>query len=319
MRAVVAGAALSLFFILVPMPALAATNSLLNPIVPAECHCDNQPDPTDPSKKITTAASYGCVLQTVQNGVNVLISLSILVFVLWLAYAGALFMASSASPGLREQGKTRIMNAVIGIIVILAAWLIVDFIMKTLYDNNSGFGPWNSILKSNGNDTCIVAKNPVSITTGSLSIVTGAPGTMTSSVAGGGTGATGLRIEAATSNITHNAGSGDGHACLHNVRQALSAGGVSLSCPHNGNPLLQYAGDCNAPLQALGFGSLGSGDSNPQKGDIVVIQHTAGNRIGHIAMFNGTNWVSDFVQSNGESPPGNPYKSGFGGAQYWRP
>ncbi|MEO6536528.1 MAG: D-alanyl-D-alanine carboxypeptidase family protein [Candidatus Paceibacterota bacterium] len=186
MKTAIAGAALSFFFLLSPLQALAATNSLLNPIVPAECHCENQTAPD--GSLITSAAGYGCVLQTVQNGVNVLISLSVLVFVLWLAYAGALFMASSASPGLREQGKTRIMNAVIGIIVILAAWLIVDFIMKTLYDNSSDFGPWNSILASKGNDTCIAATEPVSITSGSWSIVTGAPGTMINSVAGGGTG-----------------------------------------------------------------------------------------------------------------------------------
>ena len=66
---------------------------------------------------------------------------------------------------------------------------------------------------------------------------------------------------------------------------------------------------------------MGAGDSSPQAGDIVVIQHINGsNTIGHIAMFNGTNWVSDFTQPNTESPPGNPYPANqFGGAQYWRP
>ncbi|MDB5190144.1 MAG: uncharacterized protein JWN49_470 [Parcubacteria group bacterium] len=183
LKIAIASASFSLLFLFLPMSAHADTNSLLNPIVPTECHCEGQKAPD--GSTITTAPGYGCVLQTVQNGVNVLISISILVCVLWLAYAGTLFLASSASPGLREQGKTRIMNAVIGLVVILAAWLIIDFVMKALYNGDSSFGPWNSILASqSSDDKCIVAKNPTSLTSGSISIVSGTSATGASSGTG---------------------------------------------------------------------------------------------------------------------------------------
>lgn len=150
------------------------------------------------------APSWGCILETLQNAINVGISVGIIICVLYLAYAGALFIMSSANPGLREQGKTRLANGVIGMLVILGAWVTVDFIMKTLYDpttafSGENFGPWNSILKSNGDDYCIKEQDPVALTSGSWSIVTGAPGTMTSSVAGGVGVAKGLCSDSNTS------------------------------------------------------------------------------------------------------------------------
>lgn len=188
MRTAVAGASLSFLFLLLPLPVFASDVTFFGPIVPAECKCDNQKAPD--GSPITTAAGYGCVLQTIQNSVNLVISISIILCVLWLAYAGSLFMVSSASPGLREQGKTRIMNAVIGIVVILAAWLIIDFVMKTLYNESGNFGPWNAILAdSNPADRCIVAKNPTALTTGSVGIVHGTPPPGTSATPGTGTGA----------------------------------------------------------------------------------------------------------------------------------
>ncbi|CAN5700525.1 hypothetical protein BH11PAT2_BH11PAT2_05410 [soil metagenome] len=142
------------------------------------------------------APSWGCILQTIQNAINVGISVGIIICVLYVAYAGVLFMMSSANPGLREQGKTRLMNGVIGMLVILSAWIAVDFVMKALYDpsvaiSGKNFGPWNSILASNGNDYCIQAQDPTALTSGSLSIsqiVSGTPPPGTSSAPPAGTG-----------------------------------------------------------------------------------------------------------------------------------
>lgn len=188
MKHALAGAILTFVVLLMPAPAHAATATFFGPIIPPECQCTGQKNPDGSASTLTTAAGYGCVLQTVQNSVNLLISLSIIVCVLWLSYAGAMFMASSASPGLREQGKARIMNAIIGLIVILAAWLIVDFVMKTLYDQGGKFGPWNAILAGNadGSDKCIAASMPSALVTGSLGVVSGAPVGTSNGPAGSG-------------------------------------------------------------------------------------------------------------------------------------
>ncbi|MDB5190142.1 MAG: hypothetical protein JWN49_468 [Parcubacteria group bacterium] len=142
------------------------------------------------------APSWGCVLQTIQNAVNVGISVGVVICVLYMAYAGVLFMMSSANPGLREQGKTRLMNGVIGMVVVLGAWVAVDFVMKALYDpstafSGTNFGPWNSILASNGDDYCIRPHDPTALTSGSISIVSGvaqSPGAG-APASGSGTGA----------------------------------------------------------------------------------------------------------------------------------
>ncbi|MES2225179.1 MAG: pilin [Patescibacteria group bacterium] len=146
----------------------AGLGGVFDPIIPKDGSC------TCPG----SAPSWGCVLQVLQNVINVAIGVGIIICVLWLAWAGALFMMSGANPGLREQGKTRIANGVIGLLVILSAWLVVDFVMKTLYDPNTAFsgknfGPWNSILASKGNDFCIVAHDPVSLAYGTVDILKG--------------------------------------------------------------------------------------------------------------------------------------------------
>jgi hypothetical protein len=41
---------------------------------------------------------------------------------------------------------------------------------------------------------------------------------------------------------------------------------------------------------------------SPIAGDIVVIQPASARGHGHMAMFNGTNWVSDFKQMHGLYP-----------------
>ncbi|MBA3789172.1 hypothetical protein H0X32_02120, partial [Patescibacteria group bacterium] len=111
--------------------------------------------------------------------------------------------------------------------------------------------------------------------------------------------------------------------CLASVQRALSEGGVTLSCPTGAGGKGGWAGNCNGPLQSLGFSSLGASDSSPQAGDILVIQHPHPSNgalpIGHIAMYNGSQWVSDTNQNTNEVPPGNPYGSGGTDPQYWRP
>jgi hypothetical protein len=134
-------------FILIPLAAHAAVTGL-TPIIPSTgvCSCPG------------SAPDWGCVLQTIQSTINDLIYLATVIITLFIALAGFTYMTSGGSAEKRQLANKRIMNAVIGLLIVLVAWLLVDSVMKVLYNQNSSFGPWNSILAGNKNDYCIVPK-----------------------------------------------------------------------------------------------------------------------------------------------------------------
>lgn len=89
--------------------------------------------------------------------------------------------------------------------------------------------------------------------------------------------------------------------CAHYVRIALQAGGANLGKhPEHAKeygPILRRIGDSEIVVE------------NPDtykfmKGDIVVIQPYAnGNKSGHIAAYDGKDWISDFIQKDFWSGP----------------
>lgn len=171
---------------LVPHAASAAGNAtFFGPIIPPACHCDTA------QLGYASAPDWGCVLQVIQNAMNFAISLGFIIFVLVLAYAGVLFIANPANPSARETGKTVIVNALVGLLVALCSWLLVDFVMKTLYHPEASgtgvaqLGPWNAILGGNEGDYCIKPHNPPTTAGGvSTGQGTGGTGTVTSTGSG---------------------------------------------------------------------------------------------------------------------------------------
>lgn len=134
-----------------PASAHAATATFFGPIVAEECHCPG------------SAPSYGCVLATVQNTINFGISLACILAALALAYAGLMWVVNSTNPEGRKQASGMLLNVFVGLVIVLSAWLIIDFVMKKLYAGEHGskdFGPWNSILAGQAGDQCIVATTP---------------------------------------------------------------------------------------------------------------------------------------------------------------
>lgn len=97
---------------------------------------------------------FGGALQLIQNGMNAAISFGVIIFVLVIAGAGILWILTPTNPENHSQAKKILTNAVIGLLIILSAWLVVDFVMKLLYNPSArNFGPWNAILT--GGDLCI--------------------------------------------------------------------------------------------------------------------------------------------------------------------
>ena len=112
-------------------------------------------------------------------------------------------------------------------------------------------------------------------------------------------GKSGLDIEKAVKALDDNAQDESSGRCARFVREALLAGGVVIS-PH---PV--HAKEYDSYLLAKGFVALAVEGYVAEKGDVVVIQPYKGGSIsGHIAMFDGTIWVSDFRQRDFWGGPG---------------
>jgi len=106
----------------------------------------------------------------------------------------------------------------------------------------------------------------------------------------------GWNIQAACKWLHAHAASNSQHACAKYVRMAIEAGGIST----NGRP--RWAWKYIDYLPKIGFkfeGKIKRNDSfNPEPGDIVVYQKNGNpSEPGHICMWTGAEWASDFRQS----------------------
>jgi uncharacterized Zn-binding protein involved in type VI secretion len=108
---------------------------------------------------------------------------------------------------------------------------------------------------------------------------------------GGGT--TGMDKDKAAKHLSANAAPKSQGKCAKYVRQAMEAGGMDTT----GRPV--SAKDYGPFLDKKGFAKVSPENYVPQKGDVVVIQPYKGGSVhGHIAMYDGQQWVSDFKQKD---------------------
>ena len=119
--------------LLIPQAALAQFS---NPLVPC-----NGPD-----CQACHAVELG------QNILNFMVSIASFIAVLTFAYAGFLMVTAAGNEGQISKAKGMFTNVFIGIIIVLAGWLIIDTVMKYLFEGSqldgstrTAFGPWNQI------------------------------------------------------------------------------------------------------------------------------------------------------------------------------
>lgn len=311
--------------LLAPMPTFAASATFLGPIVPQACHCDNQTvqGATD-GQQVNSAPDWGCVLQVIQNLVNFGVTLAMTLFTIYLVITGFSFITSAGSSEARSKAKTRFANVFIGLAVMLCAWLIVDFVMKQLYNpdatvtsvsGGTKFGPWNAILAGTPGSECIRPTKPTKVETGVLTMIATSTGSTQGTTGGGSaTGATGgntgLNIGKATQHLVQNAQPKPTGYCARFVCAAINAGGVSMGCA---NASALGANLLGAKYQAVYNGvysDSAAASFSFKAGDVVVFQPVGGHPNGHTAMYTGSQWVSDYVQSRmdpGDKSGGRPY------------
>lgn len=94
----------------------------------------------------------------------------------------------------------------------------------------------------------------------------------------------------AAEHVTQNAEKRSVGLCAKYVREAIIAGGIPLYCKCDAWRYKQI-------LPILNFKEIDK-DEELEAGDIVVFQPIGNRKFGHIAMWNGKQWVSDFKQRN---------------------
>lgn len=115
--------------------------------------------PIIPNEINTCPLGWGAVILVVNNIIEFLLTIAI-VFVapIMIAYSGFLFVVNPVSPAGKEKAKGMLLNTIVGIVIALAAWLIVGAVMAAFYrpDPKSGFVEnWYNIINSGGLPACL--------------------------------------------------------------------------------------------------------------------------------------------------------------------
>jgi len=97
------------------------------------------------------------VVQLANNVTDIIIVLAVGISVIIFMYAGWLMLSSAGNSTQIKKGKEVMTNVLIGLIIILTAWLVIDVMLKTLLPGGEvTFGansmPWNQIACSTQKD-----------------------------------------------------------------------------------------------------------------------------------------------------------------------
>ncbi len=85
--------------------------------------------------------------------------------------------------------------------------------------------------------------------------------------------------------------------CAEFTRKAIQAGGITLGHTY-------HAKDYGPMLRSVGFTAIGTYEM-PREGDVIIIQpYAGGNPSGHMAIYDGADWYSDFKQRDIWAGPG---------------
>lgn len=148
----------ALFLALFLLTPLGASAQLLGPLV----ECGNQivitegcPAPDGgPGYTVAGECDFCDIVKLAQKLINFFVAFTVVVATLMFVYAGILYMTSASNEGNIKKAHGIFWSVLMGLVFVLAAWLIVDVVMKAFYGNwndpnvaNQGrWGPWNKII-----------------------------------------------------------------------------------------------------------------------------------------------------------------------------
>ena len=141
--------------LLSPTVAQAAAIPFFGPIIPQE------------GNQAVCAAGWGMLITVINNIIAFSITIAI-VFVapLMIAYAGFLFVVNPVNSEGIKKAKGVLLNTIVGIVIALAGWMIVDALMVVLYNPNATnggtrLGAWSQLITSGGFGPCIDLRGSV--------------------------------------------------------------------------------------------------------------------------------------------------------------
>lgn len=165
LRTLLPALALSAVVLILPYTAFAQTIPFFGPIIPSGSDSINR-----------CALGWPALITVINNIIMFSITMAI-VFVapLMIAWSGFLFVVNPVNASGREQAKSILLHTIVGIVIALAGWMIVDAIMAVLTPNGKPFGEnWSSLITGSG-DICLPLKG--SLNTLDQSQVTGSTAT----------------------------------------------------------------------------------------------------------------------------------------------
>jgi len=104
--------------------------------------------------KLVTCTGVDCnfchLLSTGKNVIDLLFQVLIIAAVVMIVVAGFKLVTSAGNVSAMQSAKGMLTNVIIGFVIVLSAWLIVDTIIKMLVGQNSQFGMWNQFSSDCG-------------------------------------------------------------------------------------------------------------------------------------------------------------------------
>ena len=105
-------------------------------------------------------------LNAVKNGMDYLGELGLAVAVLVITYGAILIMVGGAMPDKVNQGRKAITGAVVGVVLMLTSWLIINQVFFLIVENSVTGRPWNQIDCPTEVSLQCITGPPAVITTG---------------------------------------------------------------------------------------------------------------------------------------------------------
>jgi len=87
-----------------------------------------------PCDGVDKICDWDALITLSQRVLNFIVTISVIIAALMFAYAGWLFFSDTGNVTNVTKGKTVFADVVIGLIIVLVAWLVVDTILDTLTD-----------------------------------------------------------------------------------------------------------------------------------------------------------------------------------------
>lgn len=85
------------------------------------------------------------IAKLAQNTLNAGIYIAVFLSAILFAWAGWKYVSAGGDSGKVRSAREIFTNVLIGLVIILAGWLVVDTIMKTFVSESATLGPWNEI------------------------------------------------------------------------------------------------------------------------------------------------------------------------------